>query len=727
MAFFPPKSVYPKNYDSDYTLFVVYNTSETVTTADNSPWADEILIKPVAADKDEIWADNGFANIEGELFYYDTVEKDSITNKVFKLKRCARNLGGTHTKHNLTGAEVRGFVISEHHNQIVGTILNIEKFIGENFSENMSTLDWRIRHLQQLPVIFDDFNCPNISFEFYVIDDNPATGVLAQYNVAVDGTFTSFRLDFGDGEFTTTATNGTHRYATSSIIDPIITVSNSKCTIVQTPITRTIATEPQVTTIETRFEIPIPEIPNIPSFELPTIPTPSTIVQMPPIVFPCLDIGPIGPLNIPSIIEVIPPINIPSIISFSDLPDIPSLIVFGEIPDIPTLIAFESVEFPTLITFGPIPSIPTTITFGPLPDIPTIIAFGVIPNIPTIIAFGIVDIPTEITFGPIPDIPTEITFGPAPYIPTEIKFGPAPYIPTEIKFGPAPYVTSYITFGPTPYIPTTITFGPAPYVTSYVTFGPAPYVTSYVTFGPAPYVPSYITFGPAPSIPQQVTFGPAPTLSVVWGPAPTCSMVVSCPSSGEGSFRAGSNANFADLDPIEVQVGELNIPSEIIVKVPEIPDIRVLHDVPKMIRVEVPVFPDIKIIGPDIPLPKEIKLISDGVLQSIELLATNVPKSIELIAPNVPKTIKLEVPESFPDIKIDASGIPKEIQVTGIPKSIELIGPSEIKLALPDKPLEVEMVYKGAPIDVKINLDIGRLTGEDGNAQCVAIVPCAPK
>ena len=49
-SFFPPLPVYPKNYDSDYTLFLVYNTAETVTTADNAPWADEIDIVPVAED-----------------------------------------------------------------------------------------------------------------------------------------------------------------------------------------------------------------------------------------------------------------------------------------------------------------------------------------------------------------------------------------------------------------------------------------------------------------------------------------------------------------------------------------------------------------------------------------------------------------------------------------------------------------------------------------------------
>lgn len=86
--YFPPTPAYPKNYDSDYTLFLVYNTSETITTEENAPWSDEIAIKPVASDQDEQWATNGFANIDGELFYYDTVEYNAF-GKINKLKRCA--------------------------------------------------------------------------------------------------------------------------------------------------------------------------------------------------------------------------------------------------------------------------------------------------------------------------------------------------------------------------------------------------------------------------------------------------------------------------------------------------------------------------------------------------------------------------------------------------------------------------------------------------------------
>ena len=131
-------------------------------------------------------------------------------------------MGGTHTKFNAAGSEVRGFVIAEHHNQIADAIINTETFIGRNFDEDKATLDWRIRHLQNLSVIFDDYTCPDVSFNFYVINEDAATGTTIQYDVVITGTFNNYNLDFGDGQSTNTSFSGTHVYATSSSIDPIV-------------------------------------------------------------------------------------------------------------------------------------------------------------------------------------------------------------------------------------------------------------------------------------------------------------------------------------------------------------------------------------------------------------------------------------------------------------------------------------------------------------------------
>src|SRR4051812_8410013 len=96
---YPPVPVYPRKLDDDHTLFLVHDTTESRLCADNSAWAAEVVILAVPAARDEIWPDNGFATIEGEMFYYDAVERDA-DGRVSKLKECARNLGGAATKFN---------------------------------------------------------------------------------------------------------------------------------------------------------------------------------------------------------------------------------------------------------------------------------------------------------------------------------------------------------------------------------------------------------------------------------------------------------------------------------------------------------------------------------------------------------------------------------------------------------------------------------------------------
>jgi hypothetical protein len=126
---FPPPISYPLGIDSDRTLYKVYNTTESKLSSNNDPWSDEIDIVPVDATSNEIWPDNGFATLEKEILYFDTVGKDE-NGKVNKLKRVARNLGGAKTKFNKAGTWIRGFVMAEHHNQLVDAIIEIEKLIG---------------------------------------------------------------------------------------------------------------------------------------------------------------------------------------------------------------------------------------------------------------------------------------------------------------------------------------------------------------------------------------------------------------------------------------------------------------------------------------------------------------------------------------------------------------------------------------------------------------------
>ena len=287
--YFPPIPVYPKNYDNNRTLFLVYNTSESITTSENNPWQDSIEIKPVAINQNEIWSDNGYGNINGELFYYNNVEKNE-NGKIFKFTNCIRNIAGSKTKFNHVGAEVRGFVIAEHHNQLATAIINMENFIGYNFTDDKASLDWRIRNLAELPIILDDFTCPDVTFFFTIASANPTTGTIANYSVEINGSYLNFRIDFGDGTFTTTSLAGTHTYSASGKIDPVIQVNTNNCTIVQSPTQREVATQPSITTVNPPLEIIIPNIPDIPQLIIPQLNLPTVNVQPPPILFPCLDI-----------------------------------------------------------------------------------------------------------------------------------------------------------------------------------------------------------------------------------------------------------------------------------------------------------------------------------------------------------------------------------------------------------------------------------------------------
>lgn len=343
---FPPTPRFPLALDNDYTLFLVFNTTETRLCEDNEPWAEEINIAPVGADELDIWADNGFGNINGELFYYDSVERND-NGKVITLKGCARQLQGT-TQYNRKGVWVRSHVIAEHHNQLVDAILKTENFIGANFDTRHQTLDWRIRNLQGLPLITDDFSCPDLNFDFEIVQSDNVTGILARYSVTSQqaGAITSFRLDFGDGEFTTTALSGTHVYALNARIDPVITVSNSRCQIVQTPNTRDNPIAPNTTTPPT-FTIPIPPDPVVPDFTVVPI-TPSLVdIINAPLVLPCATLNGVSiqdGINIPSQIVVVGGFELPSIIQVQG--DIPTQIFV----DIPPTITIDPPIPPTIIT-----------------------------------------------------------------------------------------------------------------------------------------------------------------------------------------------------------------------------------------------------------------------------------------------------------------------------------------------------------------------------------------
>lgn len=644
----PPFPLYPNKYDSDETLFLVYNTAESFLAKENPAWSDEIEIRP-SLDR-EVWADNGFANISGELFYYNSVEKKVINGekRIFKFKECVRNLGGETSKNNNIGEKIRGFVIAEHHNQIVDAVVNIENFVGINFSDDTGTLDYRIRNLENVPVIFDDFNCPEINFTFNVVEDNPSTGILVSYLIDINGTFTNFRLDFGDGNYTTNILQGTHTYAPNSALDPVLTVYNDNCSTTITPTDRTSGVEPVVAQFDPPLEIPLPPPPVIPPILLTPFEPPENKYNIPPIVFPCLDFG------------------LPSGINFS----------------VPSSINISPITIPSTITISPI-SIPSTITISP------------------------VNIPSRI------DIDLQGSLN------------------SFIQIAPIQIIGN-------PNIPPTITFTNVPNINPTITFQ---------NTDPLFNIPPTITFqntDPLFNIPPIIEFGDVPPLDINWYTAPTssglpnlvCTVVVQCPTSGGGSLGSGGTGGFRSTESLgfgpnidaEIEVNNLGIPSMINIVPPNIPPIAIeSSSVPTSIKIENANIPEeIKIVSPNISIPSEIRLVYDNNIPSIiSIDASNVPSVIK-IENNIPEFINLNVPDNFPsEIKLNASEIPEQIQVVGIPPVIELKGsiPSTIQLVMPEKP-EIEMVYKGAPIDVKIQLDISKVAGDGQNLNCVAIVPC---
>ena len=715
---FIPQPVYPYGIDTDYTLFKVKNTTESFIATDNFAWSETIFILPYSNPYlvEDPWPDNGFATLDGELLYYNRIEKDYTTGKVIALKDCIRNLGGKETHFNKAGTPIRGFVVAEHHNQLVKALINLEKFIGIDFDTDQTTLDWKIRNLLLTPPILDDYGCPEINFTFTILETNANTGILVSYNLQINGVYTSFTIDFGDGDSTSSSLSGTKTYSPSSNIDPVVTVLSARCTTVQTALQRANPTEPKIAQQTQALNLTIPACPAIPNFSIPNPNVPSGSINIPPIVFPCIDIPSTNfpNINVPSIISIVPPIpsiisftplNIPSIISFTPL-NIPSIISFVNVPVIPSIISIVP-PIPSIISISP--PIPSIISISP--PIPSVIS--IIPPIPSVISIVGPDIPSIITFVNPPNIPSLIGFDTPPTIP-DIGFGTPPTIP-DIGFGSPPTIPD-IGFSD-PGLPTSIP----------------------ITYGGG--VPTSIPITGGNTIPTtiNVNFGSPPTVSVNWGTPPqvTCTVNIVCPSSAlyaansaKKSFESSdSNLDYEDLN-LQMNYDTTGIPNEINLIVPEIKDIQVLHDIPEYIQVQVPEIKDIT-LKIEKEIPNQIQVVSD--LPSVLMVdAGNMPSIILLKSENnIPSVIKLESDIELPCmIKFDVGNIPQSISITGIPDFIEIKGniPSEINLKMPENP-EIEMVYKGSPIEVKIELDYKKILGDENGEDypCFAIIPCKNK
>ena len=299
---FPPQTIYPQDYDSDRTLYQVYNTSETILISDLETWATTISIRPVDIDQQEIWGENGFVTIENELIYFESVQKDA-NNKINVLANCIRNLGGSSPKHYTAGTDVRGFVIAEHHNQIARSVVNTENFIGISLSQNKTTLDWRIRNLAAQGAVVDDYGCPEVNFSFYIASET-SNEIVINYELEINGTFDSFLLEFGDGQSTTTVQSGTHSYSPNIIIDPTVTVIATNCEQVVSGVSREQVSQPLQQQIPIDLNVVVPTVPVLPEIPISFQNTVNNQLLLPPIVFPCVETG-FGPISVPSVITIV--------------------------------------------------------------------------------------------------------------------------------------------------------------------------------------------------------------------------------------------------------------------------------------------------------------------------------------------------------------------------------------------------------------------------------------
>ena len=372
MAFpYIPKVVYPENIDSDSSLYKVYNSAETILSEDLEAWATTIYVKPVATDSYEIWADNGYVNISGELIYYSSVEKDYATNKVYRLFNCIRNLSGEKPVFNKAGTPVRGYVVAEHHNQLAQALVNLETFVGVENSGNLGIpLDYKIRIMDDVENLGDDALCAQVAFNYFILDSDPLQGTTIQYSLTIIGKYDNFTIDFGDG--TTDSVNfiGVHTYAANFDIDPFVVVNSKDCQVVQVAPERTLPSEPQPVTGQTITSpdtITIPSIPDFPNLTISTLSTTPIRVNLPPIIFPCFDIGPLGPIVIPSTITLTNPNAIPSTIQFLNPNAIPSTVAFVNSPRIPSTINFNNIpNIPSTISLQGFYAIPSNITINPV-------------------------------------------------------------------------------------------------------------------------------------------------------------------------------------------------------------------------------------------------------------------------------------------------------------------------------------------------------------------------
>lgn len=677
---FIPQSVYPLGYDTDYTLFQVFNTTQSILASPNEPWSETIYIIPQPADMLEVWPQNGYATLDGELLYYGSVGVDYLTGHVNELKNCIRNLGNKNTHFNPAGTPIYGNVVAEHHNQIAKAIVNIENYC---YKINQKITDAEIAETN-----VDDSGCPIINFDVSILQEDTRVGTTISYNLSIVGNYTSFTINFNDGTFTSTQLSGTHTYGPGTKIDPVATVNANTCTRIATSRERTTYTDPYPVVTNNDFPIPIPECPPFPDFNFPVCDVPVVQINIPGPTFPNFSC----PIQTPSIV-------IPSNFSFGNLGNISVAVAVSL--TIASSITVEAIGIPSIISIVG-PTIPSIINVN-IPNISV-----VVPSIPPIQVESDIP-PISIAWGDVPSIQVQV-----PSIPP-ISFASVPeFPPIVVKSCFSPISVVLQNDGIPQYIPV-VWQGP---LAIPVIWSAPPTITVQVQCtGTTPAkVAAPASTGIASSSSIPVTVADPTTFNSRKAFADSVEAENNNPLNADGDTTLNMPIDFEGV----------GIPSVISFTSPRFDDVYVRHDIPSFI--------DLRSSGGPIkfewsqPLPEKFTL-EHSLPESISLIGVSIPSVIS-VENNIPSVIKIESNINIPSvITFDASNIPTEISVVGIPESIELKHnlPSIIQMVMPENP-EIQMVYKGDPIELKVALDYKKFIGEDDDEQpCFAIIPCASK
>jgi hypothetical protein len=231
-AAYVPQPVYPNGYDTDRTLYKVTNFGETVLSEDLPAWSNIINVTPVS--RNEIWPENGYVTIKGELIYYDNIVKDPSSGKVIQLIKCIRNINNVNPYLYKKNTDVRQFVIAQHHNSLARAIVNLQNLLGYENNTDIKTIDRKIKTINNIISLGDDCECPQANFSYNIVSTDTSSGTIISYSLVIYGKFNSFRIDFGDGKATTTSSFGTHTYPPNIPINPAVRIFQNACDCAQT-------------------------------------------------------------------------------------------------------------------------------------------------------------------------------------------------------------------------------------------------------------------------------------------------------------------------------------------------------------------------------------------------------------------------------------------------------------------------------------------------------------